>query len=61
MIFSMFRFFCTLRFQIYKYCPIIHQWEAYLKWTLMAVLWSRVTYECDDMQKGLNGGINCTL
>ncbi len=23
MIFSIFRFFCTLRFQIYKYCPII--------------------------------------
>ncbi len=22
-IFSIFRFFCTLRFQIYKYCPII--------------------------------------
>ncbi len=23
MIFSIFRFFCTLRFQIFKYCPII--------------------------------------
>ncbi len=23
LIFSIFRFFCTLRFQIYKYCPII--------------------------------------
>ncbi len=27
----------------------------------MAVLWSRVTYECNDMQKGLDGGINCKL
>ncbi len=30
MIFSIFRFFCTLRFQIYKYCPIItnhNQWK----------------------------------
>ncbi len=27
----------------------------------MAVLWSRVTYENYDMQKGLNGGINCKL
>ncbi len=27
MIFSIFRFCCTLIFQIYKYCPIIHQWK----------------------------------
>ncbi len=30
MIFSIFRFFCTLRFQIYKYCPNLHQWKYYL-------------------------------
>ncbi len=33
MIFSIFRFFCTLRFQIFKYCPIItnhNKWKYYL-------------------------------
>ncbi len=40
-IFSIFRFFCTLRFQIYKYCPIITNHTSMeslfiqLKWTLM--------------------------
>ncbi len=60
MIFSIFWFFCTLRFQIYKYCPIIttiHQLEilftqlsddAYISisknWPLRLVLCSRVRY-----------------
>ncbi len=30
MIFSIFRFFCTLRFQIYKYCPNHTSMESYL-------------------------------
>ncbi len=59
-IFSIFRFFCTLRFQIYKYCSIITNHtsmerlfiqlsdDAYISisknWPLWLVLWSRVTY-----------------
>ncbi len=59
MIFSIFRFFCTLRFQIYKYCSIITNhtsMESYLfsfqmmhksqfpkNWPLWLVLCSRVT------------------
>ncbi len=58
-IFSIFRFFCTLRFQIYKYCPIITNHtsmqrlfiqlsdDAYISiseyWLLWLVLWSLVT------------------
>ncbi len=54
MIFSIFRFFCTLRFQIYKYCPIItnhtsmERWfiqlQMFKKWLLWLVLWSMVTF-----------------
>ncbi len=59
-IFSIFRFFCTLRFQIYKYCPIITNHtsmeslfiqlsdDVYISisknWPLWLALWSRVTY-----------------
>ncbi len=59
MICSIFRFFCTLRFQIYKYCPIITnhtsmeilfiQLSDYVEISisknlhLRLVLWSRVT------------------
>ncbi len=59
-IFSIFRFFCSLRFQIYKYCPIITNHtsmerlfiqlsdDAYISilknWHLRLVLWSSVTY-----------------
>ncbi len=59
-IFSIFRFFCSLRFQIYKYCPIITNHtsmeilfiqlsdDVYISisqnWPLWLVLWSRVTY-----------------
>ncbi len=59
-IFSIFRFFCTLRFQIYKYCPIITHHtsmkrlfiqlldDVYISilknWHLILVLCSRVTY-----------------
>ncbi len=55
MIFSIFRFFCSLRFQIYKYCPLITNhtsmeilctqlsddvWISMLKnWPLWLVLW----------------------
>ncbi len=60
MILSIFRLFCILRFQIYKYCPIITnhtsmeilfiQLSDYLyisisnNWPLWLVLWARVTY-----------------
>ncbi len=61
MIFSIFRFFCTLRFQIFKYCPIITNhtsmeilfiqllYDAYISILknghLCLVLCSRVTYD----------------
>ncbi len=32
MIFSIFRFFCILRFQIYKYCPIITNHTLMKRW-----------------------------
>jgi len=35
MIFSIFRYFCTLRFQIYKYCPNHTSMESYLFKTLI--------------------------
>ncbi len=50
MIFSIFRFFCTLRFQIYKYCPNHTSMEILLfrcrakNWLLWLVLCSRLTY-----------------
>ncbi len=60
MIFSIFRFFCTLRFQIFRYCPIITNHTSmeilfiqlsdyvYISISknvhLRLVLWSRVTY-----------------
>ncbi len=51
MIFSIFRFFCTLRFQIFKYCPIITNHTSMERWFIQIsngpvwlVLWSRVTY-----------------
>ncbi len=53
MIFSIYRFFCTLRFQIYKYCPIITNHTSmerlmYEKsWHLRLVLCSRVTHLCE--------------
>ncbi len=59
-IFSIFRFFCTLRFQIYKYCPIITNHtsmerlfiqlsdDVYISisknWPLWLVLCSRLTF-----------------
>ncbi len=65
MIFSIFIFFCTLSFQIYKYCQIItnHTSMEILfiqilalcsnlklkKWHLWLVLCSRVTYYCTVM------------
>ncbi len=38
MIFSIFRFFCSLRFQIYKYCPII------INHTSMEILFIQMMY-----------------
>ncbi len=41
-IFSIFRFFCTLRFQIYKYCPIITNhtsMESYLFMMYKSQFW----------------------
>ncbi len=65
MIFSIFWLFCTLRFQIFKYCPIItnhasmeilfiqHSDDAYISikknWPLWLVLCSSVTFEQPDM------------
>ncbi len=34
MIFSIFRFFCTLRFQIFKYCPIITTHTSVERWLI---------------------------
>ncbi len=55
MIFSIFRFFCTLRLQIYKYCPIItNHTSMEILLPLWLVLCSRVTYT-------LNGSNESTL
>ncbi len=65
MIFSIFRFFCTLRFQIFKYCPKHTSMEilyiqlsddAYISvsqnWPLRLVLCSRVT-DINEHVRGL--------
>ncbi len=73
MIFSIFRFFCTLRFQIYKYCPIItNHTSMEILFTqlsddvqiwnvknedLWLVLWSRVT----NMILTVLGTFTCTI
>ncbi len=67
MIFSILWFFCTLRFQIYKYCPIITNHtsmersfiqlsdDVYISivkyWPLWLVLWSRVTFLSSERLK----------
>ncbi len=47
MIFSIFRFFCTLRFQIFKYCPIITNHTSmerlFIQLLLRLVLYSKVS------------------
>ncbi len=54
MIFSIFRFFCTLRFQIYKYCPII------TNHTSMERLFIQIMYKSSKFQMQFNSKYSYT-